>query len=149
MTDPDVLGQALTLPSGVTIKNRLLKSAMSEALGNRDGAPTPELVRLYRAWADGGIGLCITGNVMIDRRALGEPGNVVIEDERDLPALQAWARAATGHGTRCWVQLNHPGKQAPKGLNPETVAPSAVPFRADLRTSSPRRASFPTPRCRR
>ena len=66
------LSQAFTLPNGSVVKNRLLKSAMSEALGRRDGSPTPELARLYGAWADGGIGLCVTGNVMIDRRALGE-----------------------------------------------------------------------------
>ena len=134
------LQQPLTLPSGCVVKNRLLKSAMSEALGSRDGAPTPELVRLYQAWADGGIGLCITGNVMIDHLAVGEPGNVIIEDARHLGALQDWAQAATRNGTQCWVQLNHPGKQAPKGLNKETVAPSAVPFRADMK------AFFATPR---
>lgn len=140
MTPQAVLAQPLTLPNGVVLQNRLLKSAMSEALGTRTGAPTPELVRLYQTWADGGLGLCITGNVMVDRAALGEPGNVVIEDERDLPALHAWAQAATRQGTQCWVQLNHPGKQAPKGLNRETVAPSAVAFRADMQ------AFFATPR---
>ena len=60
MTPQAILGKNLTLPNGVVIKNRLLKSAMSEALGTRDGAPTPELTRLYQAWAEGGIGLCIT-----------------------------------------------------------------------------------------
>ncbi|MDO9197541.1 NADH:flavin oxidoreductase/NADH oxidase family protein [Rhodoferax sp.] len=140
MTPQAVLNQPLTLPHGTVIKNRLLKSAMSEALGDQGGAPTPEHTRLYQAWADGGIGLCITGNVMIDRGARGEPGNVVIEDDRHMAALQAWAKAATSHGTQCWVQLNHPGKQAPKGLNKETVAPSAVPFRADMK------AFFATPR---
>lgn len=29
-----------------------------------------------------------TGNVMIDRRALAEPGNVAIEDESDMPILK-------------------------------------------------------------
>ncbi|MES2088702.1 MAG: NADH:flavin oxidoreductase/NADH oxidase family protein [Pseudomonadota bacterium] len=140
MTPQAVLSQPLTLPNGVVIKNRLLKSAMSEALGNRDGASTPELVHLYQAWADGGIGLCVTGNVMIDRRAIGEPGNVVIEDDRDMAALKTWAAAATRNGTQCWVQLNHPGKQAPKGLNQETVSPSVVPFRDDMK------AFFATPR---
>lgn len=140
MTPHAVLAQAFTLPNGVVIKNRLLKSAMSETLGDADGAPTPELAHLYEAWAAGGIGVCITGNIMIDRRALGEPGNVVIEDERDMAALKAWALAATGHNTQCWVQLNHPGKQAPKGLNAETVAPSAIPFRNDMQ------AYFATPR---
>ena len=140
MSVKSVLTHSLTLPNGVVVKNRLMKSAMSEALGDRSGAPTPELTRLYQAWADGGIGLCVTGNVMTDRRALGEPGNVVIEDERDLTALTEWAKAATANGTQAWVQLNHPGKQAPKGLNKETVAPSAVPFRSDMK------AFFATPR---
>lgn len=140
MTPQAILSQAFTLRSGSIVKNRLVKSAMSEALGTRERAPGPELARLYGAWADGGIGLCITGNVMVDRRALGEPGNVVIEDERDLAALSAWAEAGTRGGTHCWVQLNHPGKQAPKGLNKETVAPSAVPFRPEMQ------AFFGTPR---
>jgi 2,4-dienoyl-CoA reductase-like NADH-dependent reductase (Old Yellow Enzyme family) len=140
MTPHAVLAQPLTLPNGTIIKNRLLKSAMSEALGTREGASTPELNHLYKAWADGGIGLCVTGNVMIDLKARGEPGNVVIEDDTHLAALKAWAKAATAKNTHCWVQLNHPGKQAPKGLNRETVAPSAVPFRDDMK------AFFATPR---
>jgi 2,4-dienoyl-CoA reductase-like NADH-dependent reductase (Old Yellow Enzyme family) len=134
------IAQALQLAHGGPLKNRLAKSAMSEALALRNGEPSPELVRLYRAWAEGGIGLCITGNVMVDDGARGEPGNVVIEDERFLPALCEWAQAATEQGTQCWVQLNHPGKQAPKGLNKETVAPSAVPFKAQMQ------AMFATPR---
>jgi 2,4-dienoyl-CoA reductase-like NADH-dependent reductase (Old Yellow Enzyme family) len=140
MTPQAVLSQPLTLLNGVVIKNRLLKSAMSEALARRDGAAPPELVRLYGVWAQGGVGLCITGNVMIDRRAIGEPGNVVIEDDTYLEQLKAWAQAGTQNGTQCWVQLNHPGKQAPKGLNKENVSPSAVPFRPEMQ------AFFPTPR---
>ncbi|MBI5335943.1 MAG: NADH:flavin oxidoreductase/NADH oxidase family protein [Burkholderiales bacterium] len=117
---------------GTTIRNRLAKSAMSEALGGPDGAPGPGLPVLYRRWAEGGLGLVITGNVMIDRRALGEPGNVVIEDDRHLDALRRWAQAGTAGGTQLWMQLNHPGKQSPRGLNRETVSPSAVPFPPQL-----------------
>lgn len=105
---------------------------MSESLADRNGGITPALPALYRRWAEGGIGLCVTGNVMIDARALGEHGNVVLEDERDFAQLEAWARAGTAEGTRLWMQLNHPGKQAPRGLNKETVAPSAVGFGAEL-----------------
>ncbi|WP_428381989.1 NADH:flavin oxidoreductase/NADH oxidase family protein [Nevskia ramosa] len=134
------LTQALRLPNGSTLRNRLAKASMSEALATYANQPTPKLVELYRRWAASGIGLLITGNVMIDRRALGEPGNVVIEDEADLPLLQQWSRAATDQGAAIWVQLNHPGKQATKGLNAGTLAPSAVPFRADMQ------ALFETPR---
>ena len=126
------LAQPLRLPNGSLLRNRLAKASMSEALGTYDNRPTLGLVTLYRRWAASGIGLILTGNVMIDRRALGEPGNVVIEDEADLPILQQWARAATEQGAAVWVQLNHPGKQSPKGLNERNIAPSAVPFREDM-----------------
>jgi 2,4-dienoyl-CoA reductase-like NADH-dependent reductase (Old Yellow Enzyme family) len=131
------------LNCGVTLKNRILKSAMSETLGTATGAPSDALATLYGRWAQGGLGLCITGNVMIDRRALGEPGNVVVEDERDLAALQRWAQAGLQNGTALWMQINHPGKQAPQGLNSETVSPSAVPF------GGPSAAFFGTPRALR
>ena len=123
-----LLQQALTLPNGSRLKNRLAKSAMSEALGTTDNHATEALVRLYGRWAAGGIGLLITGNAMIDRRALGEPNNVAIEDDSDMPLLQRWAAAGQADGTQLWVQLNHPGRQSPKGLNAENVSPSAVPF---------------------
>jgi 2,4-dienoyl-CoA reductase-like NADH-dependent reductase (Old Yellow Enzyme family) len=126
------LAQPLTLPCGTVLPNRLMKSAMSEALADRRGGITPALLTLYRRWAEGGVGLCVTGNVMIDARALGEHGNVVLEDERDLAQLEAWAGAGTAQGTQLWMQLNHPGKQVPRGLNRETVAPSAVGFGAQL-----------------
>ena len=100
MLSQEIIAQSYVLPSGITVKNRLLKSAMSEALGEADGAPKPDLTTLYGVWANGGIGICITGNVMIDHRALGEPGNVIIEDEKHLSALQQWAKAATQNNTQ-------------------------------------------------
>jgi 2,4-dienoyl-CoA reductase-like NADH-dependent reductase (Old Yellow Enzyme family) len=136
----NLLAQPLRLPGGVTLKNRIAKSAMSEALGSYDNHVTPQLPRLYGRWAASGIGLLITGNVMVDRKALGEPGNVALEDESDLPLLTEWARAASVNGTQVWMQLNHPGKQSPKGLNRENLAPSAIPFRKDMA------AFFDTPR---
>jgi 2,4-dienoyl-CoA reductase-like NADH-dependent reductase (Old Yellow Enzyme family) len=135
-----LLTQPLCLPNGRVIRNRLAKAATSETLATYANNPTPSLVRLYQRWASSGIGLLITGNVMIDRRALGEPGNVVIEDEVDLPLLQQWARSATDQGASIWVQLNHPGKQSTKGLNAGNLAPSAVPFSKEMA------ALFETPR---
>jgi len=123
-----VLGRPLQLPRGPVVRNRFFKSAMSEVLATPDGAPNGRLARLYGTWADGGVGLQVTGNVMVDHRALGEPGNVIVEDERHLEALATWAGAGKAEGARIWMQLNHPGKQSPKALSREPVAPSAVPL---------------------
>ena len=35
--------------------------------------------RLYRQWSEGGAGLLISGNVMIDNRVMERPGNVAID----------------------------------------------------------------------
>lgn len=119
-----VLAELLPLPCGGALPNRLAKSAMSERLAGADRAPTAAHVRLYETWGRSGCGLLVTGNVMVDPAHLGERGNVAVEDERDLAGLRAWS-AATG-GTPTWVQLNHPGRQAPRLLDKDPVAPSPV-----------------------
>lgn len=121
------LHNQLTLPCGITIPNRLAKSAMSEQLSDYHNAPTQEIIRLYQRWADGGAGLLITGNVMVDRRALGEPCNVVVEDERDLVKLSEWAKVGKSRGGQILMQINHPGRQSPTFVSSQPVAPSAVP----------------------
>ena len=75
MTSPN---DPLELPCGLTLPNRIMKAAMSEALANSEHSPDGRLEQLYRTWGEGGYGLLITGNVMVDRTQLGEPGNVVI-----------------------------------------------------------------------
>lgn len=120
------LADPLSLAHGPTLPNRVAKSAMSERLGTREGRVSQELVRLYERWGGGGTGLLVTGNVMIDRTAIGESGNVIVEDETDLEALRAWAKAATQSGSRVWMQINHPGRQAPRTVSKQPVAPSAV-----------------------
>ncbi|WP_246793319.1 NADH:flavin oxidoreductase/NADH oxidase family protein [Burkholderia perseverans] len=117
---------ALTLPNGTVIPNRLAKAAMEENLADADHAPSAALLRLYRAWADGGAGLVLTGNVMIDRRAMTGPGGVVLEDDRHLGRFARWAQVARSGGAQVWMQINHPGRQMPAELGQPTVAPSAV-----------------------
>ena len=87
-------------------KNRIIKGAMSEALANDAGQPNQAHLKLYEAWAKGGLGCAITGNVMVDFRAKNEPGVVVVETERDLEKLKAWAniggnRIAVSRGQEC------------------------------------------------
>jgi 2,4-dienoyl-CoA reductase-like NADH-dependent reductase (Old Yellow Enzyme family) len=127
MPGMSLLASPLALPSGATLPNRLAKSAMSEILADLDtNAPTDELIRLYARWARSGAGLLITGHVIVDPDGLGEPGNVVIVDDRHRAGLRRWAETAQAHGARLWMQLNHAGRQAPKRLTRRPVAPSAV-----------------------
>jgi len=117
------------LTADLEIANRLVKSAMSEALADPvTGAPTERLVRLYERLGRGGFGLLITGNVCLDLDGRTEPGVVVLEAERDLPMLRRWAEAAQRHGTKLFMQINHAGRQVPRRVSLRPIAPSAVPL---------------------
>ncbi len=127
MPDRSLLAEPFQLANGFVIPNRIVKAALSEGLGTRHGAPGDRIQRLYRRWANSGMGLNITGNVMIDRRTgLGEPGNVVVEDERDIEQIREWVAIIKSGGTRAFAQINHPGRQTPRTLISHPVAPSAI-----------------------
>ncbi len=117
------------LPNGSTIPNRIAKAAMEENMADDDHAPSEELIRLYRAWAEGGAGLLITGNVMVDSRAMTGPGGVVLEDARHLERFRRWAQVGRANRAQLWLQINHPGRQMQANLGQPTWAPSAVPLK--------------------
>ena len=124
----NLLFTPITLPNGTTIKNRFFKSAMSEGMGTRDFQPKKNIATLYKRWAEGGTGLIITGNIMVDPKGTAEPGNIVFDKNSNMEILKDWANQGQQHGAKVMVQLNHPGKQAPKTVSKQTVAPSAVPL---------------------
>ncbi|MGY2959677.1 2,4-dienoyl-CoA reductase-like NADH-dependent reductase (Old Yellow Enzyme family) [Pseudomonas sp. TE36184] len=118
--------EPLQLPNGQVLVNRIAKAAMEENMADAQQAPSRELKQLYQAWADGEPGLLLTGNVMIDRRAMTGPGGVALEDERSLDSFREWAALGRNNGGHFWVQLNHPGRQTPANLRQQALAPSAV-----------------------
>ena len=124
----NLLFTPITLPNGTTIKNRFFKSAMSEGMGTKNFQPKKNIATLYKRWAEGGTGLIITGNIMVDPKGTAEPGNIVFDKNSNMEILKNWANQGQQHGAKVMVQLNHPGKQAPKTVSKQTVAPSAVPL---------------------
>jgi len=124
-----LFSQSLTLPCGAVLPNRLSKAAMTEGLATAEGIPTAELARLYGLWSDGGAGMLLSGNIIIDKDHLERPGNVVI-DRPPSPqmhdALVGWATAATRNGNQFWAQISHAGRQTQKLVNKNPKAPSAV-----------------------
>lgn len=131
------IAKPITLPSGLTLPNRLAKAAMAEAMCP-SGVPTPALNAAYEKWSEGGWGLVMTGNVQVDERWLGQPGDnfLLADDEaKMLEAWKPWAHACknAAGGSPTVVQINHPGRQSPagagkRGFLTRGLAPSAVPL---------------------
>lgn len=101
---------------------------MEENLAGAGQLPDHRLRGLYRAWSRGGAGLLLTGNVMVDARAMTGPAGVVLDAGTPLEPFIAWADAARSGGAMAWMQLNHPGRQVRADLGGIAWAPSAVPL---------------------
>lgn len=117
--------QPLKLPNGRTVSNRLCKAAMEENLAEQPGQyPGEKLFALYDAWAKGGVGMILTGNVMVSPSSLTGPGGVVLELGTDLAPFKKWAEIGKADGAQMWMQINHTGRQMYKNLGEEAVSPS-------------------------
>ncbi len=127
-----MLNTELALPCGAILKNRLCKAAMTEGLADPQLRATERHERLYRQWSEGGAGLLLTGNVMIDRNVLERPGNVAIDikhggdSAESRERLKRWAEAGTIAGNHLWMQISHAGRQSPRYVTNRPVGPSSV-----------------------
>ena len=127
MQHEDSLFQPLHLPCGITLKNRLAKSAMSDSLGDGSGHPTAEQNRLYQRWAQGGLALSIIGEVQCTADNAEKPGNLVLNEASELARFKALAESGSENGSLLWLQLGHAGALA----YPPTSAPKG-PSALDL-----------------
>ncbi|MEL7543222.1 MAG: oxidoreductase [Pseudomonadota bacterium] len=121
----DALSAKLTLPCGLVLRNRIVKSAMSDGLGDGAGRPTHEQVRLYERWADGGAALAIIGEVQVDACHPENAGNLVLADDTSIAALRPIAEAGSRGGAHIWPQLGHAGALTPPAIGP-AVGPSPL-----------------------
>lgn len=122
-----ILGRALELPCGAILKNRLVKSAMSDSLGDGTGDPSQAQIRLYERWAEGGSALSIIGEVQCDWRYPERPGNLVLGSKSKQQALKSLSSRGLVCGTHLWPQLGHAGALShlsisqPKGPSPMNI----------------------------
>jgi 2,4-dienoyl-CoA reductase-like NADH-dependent reductase (Old Yellow Enzyme family) len=122
----DPLFRPLTLPNGAVLQNRLCKAAMEENLSIEGQLPGEKLFTLYQRWAEGGVGLQISGNVMIAPDAMTGPGGVVLQDDSHLDFFKTWAEAGRAGGAHFWMQINHPGRQVYAAMGEQAVGPSDI-----------------------
>ncbi len=119
-----VLGSSFSLPCGLMLRNRIVKAAMSDSMGDGTGRPTDEQVRLYERWEEGGAALSIIGEVQIGPGHPEKPGNLVLDASADEAAMRRLAASASSGG-RLWPQLGHAGAMSFPPIS-EPVGPSAL-----------------------
>lgn len=111
-TPQSILFTPFELPCGAILRNRIVKSAMSDSLGDGTGHPTPAQATLYRRWAEGGAAASIIGEVQSSPCFAEKPGNLVLDENADLARFSDLAGPGSLSGAHLWLQLGHAGAMA-------------------------------------
>ena len=98
----------------LTIKNRFVRSATYEKRATADGAATDELVGFYRALAEGGVGLIITGFAYIQPNGRAFPNQTAVDRDDLIPKLSKISEVIHKYGDGCKVvaQIGHCGRES-------------------------------------
>ncbi|MEG6565429.1 FAD-dependent oxidoreductase [Thermoanaerobacterium saccharolyticum] len=109
-------------------RNRIVMTAMGNALANNDGTVSQRDINFYGARAKGGVGLIITECTIVDERGKGNTKQIGVYDDRFIPGLKALAEEVHKYGGKIAVQIYHPGRQGISAINGNLpmMAPSDV-----------------------
>jgi 2,4-dienoyl-CoA reductase-like NADH-dependent reductase (Old Yellow Enzyme family) len=113
--------------NGMTLANRLVRSATWEGMAEADGRPTAKLAVYYAHLAKGGVGLIITGYTFVRPDGKQLPGQMGIQGDGFAAEMKALTRSVHAEGGKICLQLVHCGGQtSEKVAGRRPVAPSAL-----------------------
>ncbi|MBL6956017.1 MAG: NADH:flavin oxidoreductase [Chlorobium phaeobacteroides] len=114
--------------AGITLQNRIIRSATHESMADEAGAPTEALEKLYVKVAKGGAGAIITGYAGIQQDGKSSLLNMLMINRDELiPSYRKLTDTVHEHDVPVILQIAHCGRQtrsAVTGLR--TVAPSPL-----------------------
>jgi 2,4-dienoyl-CoA reductase-like NADH-dependent reductase (Old Yellow Enzyme family) len=116
-----------TTINGMTLQNRLVRSATWEGMCDSDGQPTTKLVSFYRDLALGEVGLIISGYTFVRPEGKQLPGKMGIHTDNFADAMQELTKGVHQAGGKLCIQLVHAGGQADSAnAGRQPLAPSAI-----------------------
>jgi 2,4-dienoyl-CoA reductase-like NADH-dependent reductase (Old Yellow Enzyme family)/thioredoxin reductase len=114
----------------MTVRNRMVMPPMATGFHDTEGFPTERTRDHYVARADGGMGLVIIEATTIDSaEGRGFRRQLVIDDDKYIPALSELAGKIHQFGAKTAIQLHHVGPSGSSRITGrQIVAPSAVGY---------------------
>lgn len=114
--------------SGITVKNRIIRSATHDGLADENGAPNDKLISKYENLAKNEIGCIITGYAAVSRNGVSPyPAMMKIYDDGVIDKYKEFTDAVHKYNTPVILQIAHCGRQtSSKVIGMQKVAPSNV-----------------------
>ena len=117
-----------TTISGITVKNRIIRSATHDGLADENGAPSDKLIVKYEHLAKNEVGCIITGYAAVSPNGVSPyPRMMKIFDDSVIDKYKELTDAVHRHDTPVILQIAHCGRQtSSKAIGLQKVAPSNV-----------------------
>lgn len=114
--------------AGITLKNRIIRSATHEGMCDNNGRPTENLIKKYEQLAKGGVGAIITGYVGIMQNGKSPLKNMgMIDNDDNINYFKEMVNRVHAYDTPIILELAHCGRQTRSKITGfPTVAPSAI-----------------------
>lgn len=110
----------------LTIKNRVVMTAMGVSLANMDGTPSDEMIAYYCARAQGGVGLIINEYTRVcDETGVAAVRQLSLTSDDKIPAFKKMTDEVHKYGAKMFAQLHHPGRETFNALNSFKLLPAA------------------------
>lgn len=123
--------------AGVDLKNKIIRSATHEGMGDEHGYPLPQLTDLYQKLAQGGVGAIITGFAAVQQSGRALPNMRMFDDDRYIDAYAKLNETMRAREVPVFLQLVHSGGASSKAISgKDVVAPS--PMKSALYLSTAR-----------
>jgi len=111
--------------AGMKLKNRVIRSATHEGLGDKDGRPMADLTGLYVKLAEGGVGAIITGFAGVQKNGRPLMNMRMFDRDELIDDYKKMNAQLSEHGVPVIVHLAHGGGQTSRRVTGEqAVAPS-------------------------
>ncbi|KGX93764.1 NADH-dependent flavin oxidoreductase [Pontibacillus halophilus JSM 076056 = DSM 19796] len=127
MSNRESLFQPIDLPSGVTLKNRVLMAPMTNFLSNDDGSVSDKELRYYERRSEG-VSAVITACANVNEAGKGFDNEIGVHRDDLIPGLKRLAKTIHEKDAKAILQIFHGGRMAPPHLvpNEDVVSASAV-----------------------
>ncbi len=122
--------------NGMRLSNRFVRAATWEGMADDAGAPTEKLIKLMKAFAEGGVGLIITSHCFVSTEGRASGGQIGMYKDELIESLRKMTTAVHGAGGKIVAQLSHAGNFAAEKL---TGKPPFVASNFAGLTATPRR----------
>jgi len=116
-----------TIVSGITLKNRIIRSATHDGTADENGAPTERLIQKYEYMAKNEVGCIITGYAGVSEKGMSSyPNMLKIHKDELTERYKPLTQAVHKYGTPIIMQIAHCGRQtSSKVIGIKKVAPTA------------------------